>query len=467
MSDHITPDAINFRKVTEAAPRYRYQRMVLSNLNTGTFTLQPTASQLLEWKLPSNEVYNLSKSYIEYSASTSASTNPGYNILHEDVPAFFNSVQLQTAGGVDLCNLQNANNYLKVKQRQDVKNEDFLTADAYEALYPSNSLANANLRATSEVYQAGNLFGAPVGTGWGSIVNYLEPQHVKVSAVEAGGSESVMQQVRQYPLDMFSDTILAMDRDLFLPTDMYLRMNCFGPKMGFNSTSGTAFTPANSGNLNGAITFNNVALFLAIEQNNQIVDSIRERVLKNGLKFQIPYTMTFRNSTTGSGSAGVQIQFNRGFGKSIRKILHAPYHITEIGNTAFDCSNWNGSKITSYGTYMNSRKLQDQDISCLQASGTNVGMDDWLFNKKYYKNSVVSNGGQYQQAWGHTDTFAEPDNEQHRGVPDENIVDGFPLDIPAIWTMNAQVTGSLNHYTFVTFLRDVVIDGNGQSVTVY
>lgn len=466
MPEHITPNAINFQKVTEAAPRYRYLRMVMSNLNTASFTLQPTASQLLEWKLPSTDVYNLSKSYIEYSASVAAASDPGYNVLHEDVPAFFNSIQLATSSGVSLCDLQNANNYLKVKQRQDVKNADFLTADAYEALYPSNQLAATNLRATSTVYQAGNLFGAVAGTTWTGIVNYLEPQHVKVSAVEAGASESVMTQVRQYPLDIFTDTILGMDRDLYLPTDMYLRVNCFAPKLGFNTTSANAFAAGNSGALNGAVTFSNVVLFLAIEQNGQITESIRERVIKGGLKFQIPYTMTFRNSTAGAGSAGVQIQFNSGHGKSIRKILHAPFNVTESGNTAFDCSNWNGSKITSYGTYMNSKKLQDQDISCLQATGTSIGMDDWLFNKKYYKNSVVANGGQYQQNWGHTDTFAEP-NDEHSGVPEENVVDGYPLNEPAIWTMNANVTASLNHYTFVTFLRDVVIDNRGQNVMVY
>ena len=461
----VVPDATNFKSVSEFAPRYRYLRLVVSNLNTGSFTLQPTASQMMEFKLPSTDVYNLSKSYLEYSMATGASTNPGYNWLHEDVPTVFNSIQLATSAGVSLCDLQNANNYGKLKMRQSVSTTELLGSDALGALYPSNALATANLQAMQVPYQAGNIYGAPAAAAYGGVTNYLEPQHVTISTLEAGASQSVVSKYRQMPLGMFADTILGMDRDLYIPTDTYLRATVFCPKLGFNSTSGTAPTVGNSTTLNSAVTFSNVVLFLAIEQNAFITDAIKSKFASGGLKFQIPYTLGFRNNTSASGSVGVQIQMNRGYGKSLKKIMHSVWHNTETGASAYDCQNWNGAKVSSYATYINSRKLQDSDISALQPTGTVINQDDWLHNKKFYKDSSVANAGQYQLAWCHTDSFAEPND--HAGVPEENIVDGLPIVEPVIWQFNGVTTAALNHYTFATFLRDVAIVPSGNIVEIY
>lgn len=461
----VVPDATNFKTVSEYAPRYRPLRLVVSNLNTGSFTLQPTASQMLEFKLPSTDVYNLSKSYIEYSMATGASTNPGYNWLHEDAPAIFNSVQLATSSGVTLCDLQNANNYGKIKMRQSVSTTQLLGSDALGALYPSNSLATANLQAMQVPYQAGNIYGAPAAAAHGGITNYLEPQHTTISTLEAGGSESVVSKYRQMPLGMFADTILGMDRDVYIPTDTYLRATVFCPKLGFNSTSGVAPTVANSTNLNSAVTFSNVVLYLAVEQNAFITDAIKSKFASGGLKFQIPYTVAFRNNTAAAGQVGVQIQMNRGYGKSLKKIMHSVFHNTESGASAYDCQNWNGAKVTSYSTYINSRKLQDSDLSTLQPAGVAVNQDDWLNNKKFYKDSAVVNAGQYQLAWCHTDSFAEPSD--HAGVPEENILEGLPIVEPVQWQFNCVTTQALNHYTYSTFLRDLAITPNGNVVEIY
>ena len=279
-----------------------------------------------------------------------------------------------------------------------------------------------------------------------------------------GGVASVVNIYKQYQLGMLSDTILGMDRDLFMPTDLYLRLNVFAPKLGFNSTSPTV-PLTGSANLNASVTFNNVVLFLAIEQNAYIVDSIKSKFHQGGLKLQIPYTMSFRNNTSAAGQVGVQISMNRGYGKALKKITHTLFNNTETGNTAYDCSNWNGSKVTSYSTYINSRKLQDQDLSALQPSGTSVNQDDWLFNKKFYADSSLVNGGQYQMFWTHTDSFAEP--QDRMTVPDENVNDGLPIVEPIIWQFNGTAVSALNHYTFATFLRDVSITPSGPIVEVY
>ncbi|MDR3667688.1 MAG: hypothetical protein P4L35_12665, partial [Ignavibacteriaceae bacterium] len=192
-----------------------------------------------------------------------------------------------------------------------------------------------------------------------------------------------------------------------------------------------------------------------------------------GLKFQIPYLMTFRNNTNSAGSVGIQIQMNKGYGHAIKRIMHTVFNTTENSNTAFDCSNLSGSKLQSYGTYINSRKLQDQDLSGLlpgytapaTPGGTLCGMDDWLWNKKYFSNSSAMNALQYQLTWCHIDSFAEPNDGA--SAPQENINDGLPIDAPIIWTLNGVTNTALNHYTFVTFLRNLTIEPIGNIVTIY
>lgn len=456
----VTANAINFRKAIEIAPRYRMVKQVMTNLNTSSVTLLTGQSQLLEWKLPGSVPYNPYKSLVGYNESVAAPTAGSYNVLFEDVAAACQSVALSTASGVDLCNLQYANNYQKVTQRQHLSNEEYLNSDAYESIYPSNALGSANLHPVAQPYQAGNIFGGVVANPYDSVTNYLEPRHLTI-----GAQNAVVTQVKQLKLGQFKNTILGMDRDLFLPSDVYLRINVNANKLGFESTTANTFLPATCQPLTGAVTFSNIVLYLAVEQNLMICEDLRERFMKGGIKFQVPYTMAFRTSTNGAGPASSQIALNNGYGKSIRKICHSAFNNIETGNTAFDCSNWSGSKITSYGTYMDSKKLQDADLSCLQSTATSVGMDDWMSNKKFFKGTAVCNGGQYQQNWSATDTFAEP-NTENSDVPEENIEDGYPLDAPVIWNFTGQATGALAFYTYVTFLRDVLIENSAAVVSI-
>ena len=72
MSDSVLiPNQINYKKTIEYAPKYRFMRIPLNNISGNSITVTPTASQLLEFKLPPS-VYNLSKSILAYELS-----NPG------------------------------------------------------------------------------------------------------------------------------------------------------------------------------------------------------------------------------------------------------------------------------------------------------------------------------------------------------------------------------------------------------
>ena len=142
----------------------------------------------------------------------------------------------------------------------------------------------------------------------------------------------------------------------------------------------TAASPATGATaVAGNITVQNIYLFLAVEQNQLIVDSIIHKVMSSGLRLNIPYTTAFRNSSAGT-IANIQIPLTQQYGKKFKRMLHTVWNATESVNTAMDCVNFAGSKIVSYNTYLDQRQLQDYPLSTASPSATALNVDDWREN---------------------------------------------------------------------------------------
>jgi hypothetical protein len=322
---------------------------------------------------------------------------------------------------------------------------DFLANDNTSQLYPCNTAAGqgapsvANPTATN----------APT-----SATNYIEPRYLQTTGLNATSVST-----RLYNLAGIKDTIFSVDKDLYIPTDMYARFTCgVGNQFTFTSTSATDPT-AGAAATTLAITVQNMYLFLAVEQNQLIVDSVMHKVLNGGLKMTIPYTTAFRNSSTGT-IANIQIPMTQQYGKKLKRMIHTVWNGTEAGNTALDCANANGSKITLYNTYLDQRQLQDFQLSTLNSTTTAVLEDDWRENQKFCWNSVLQNRAMYQLNWFHCDSWVEPGRNYYGD--DSNEDDGLAMDSPKLWMIQATTTNATyTHYNFATFVRHIIIDRSG------
>ena len=442
MSQPIAPQ-INYKGESQSAnPKYRFLRIPMNNLTGSSFTVAGTTSQLIEFKLP-NAVYNLAQSFLSYQISVPAQGAGVAGWIHEDCLEVATNAYFGTAGGLDLCNLNYVNRYTKVARKMKTKFTDFVSNDISSQLYPCNSAI------------AGNFVGVGAST-----VNFTEPRYLRASAGGTEGRNLVLVSTRSFPLKGIVDTIFSMDKDLYIPTDMYVRFTAgVGNQIAFGSTTNTdpTATPTAAA---GNITVQNVFLFLAVEQNQLIVESVMNKVLTSGLKLNVSYTTAFRNSSTGT-VANIQVPLSQQYGKRLKRMLHTVWNPTESANTSMDCSNVNGSKVTAYNTFLDQRQLQDFQLLTANSSATALNQDDWRENSKYCKDSAIQNRTVYQLNWFHCDQFYEPSAAQFSGIPEDNLDDGLTMDSPKLWAFQATTAADCVHYDFATFVRSIQIDRTG------
>ena len=429
-------------------------KIPLNNITTSTISIGPSSSTTLEWKLPTR-VYNLARSYISYNLHVDKQGAGNFAWTHEDVFELGNSITFGSAGGIDLVNLQWLQNYTKIARKLTTPLEDYLSNDNMSGLYRSNTTADLN------IFPGGlNRINGPSYKGTDT---YLEPKVAQASA-----ADTALDRYRQYPLGALSGTLFGVDRDFYSPVEQYLRIQAgTGDKMSFVSTS-TLQPDAGAASSSGGtgITLNNVYLYLAIEQNTVIEQSLMERYMAGGLSFSIPYTTAFRNTGGAANSqTNIQIQLSNQYGKRLKHITHTVWNPQEKFNTAYDCANYNGEKIAMYQTFLDTIPLQDRILSCNGSIGTSVNSDDWLENKKFLeKRSAIVSKPHYSINWFHRDQFYEPHTEAG-AMPDVNMDEGLVMDTPKQWQISATIPNggldNLVHYTYAEFAREIQITPAG------
>jgi hypothetical protein len=472
------PAQIDYLLRSVLAPRYKMRKIPLNNLPSASATIEPTSSTMLEWKLP-NIVYNLYRSYISYNLNAPAVALK-VSTTHEDVFDLGQTVTFGSAGGVDLVNLQFAQNYTKIARKIATPIDDFLGNDDMSGLYKSNMTNGYPI--TSAAAPADSTSANFVPGGYNKVVgaSYIAPDNVTESRYcQFGGGAllapgvlpkpavgTVLDRYRQYPLSAFTGTLLGVDRDFYSPTEQYLRVLAgFGDKMGFATTALTD-PPTGAQSIPG-ITINSVYLYLAVEDNQDIVQKMITAYGKGELQYRIPYTTAFKNVGSANGQqTNISIQLSQQYGKRLKRILHTVFNKQEKWNTAYDCANWDGEKITSYQTFMDSIPIQDRQLSCARPSGISVNQDDWLENKKFLdRKSAYLSKEMYGINWFHIDQFFEP-RDKDGSLPEVNLDEGLPMDQAKQWVFSGQVNNNVSaagllHYTYAEFSREILITNQG------
>jgi hypothetical protein len=185
--------------------------------------------------------------------------------------------------------------------------------------------------------------------------------------------------------------------------------------------------------------------------------------MEGKLTFPIPYVQGFK-STGGKGVTNVQLNLSNQYGTKLKRIIHTAFDASEKLNKAYDHQNLDGDKILAFQTYMDSKPLQDDRMSCLQPTATARGMEDWRENQKVFKDSMISNSAIYYLNWLHCDTWSNP--KSNVLVPRENIIEGLDMSIPRTWIFTADTPVALNHYSWATFIRHIISSPAGVDIVV-
>ena len=377
----------------------------------------------------------------------------------EDTFEICSSIQFCNASGVYLTDLQYANMYVSAVRKIDISKADFECADVTSGLYKATSIAT-NFFPPTVVMPAANAYRIPNGT-IALAATLIEPQYSKTTA--AVNQAALI--TRSVPLSCFTDTALGMDRDCIFSEDMYIRMQVApSSKVGYLATDQTS--PATGATvLVTQPTVSNLYLQLAMQTDEVIVASVKDKFLRGDMTFQIPFVYGWRN-TTAPGIASIQLQLNNQYGKLLKRLIHVPVDASEALNQAYDHENLNGSKITSYQTFLDSVPLQDSVLSCLQpVAGGAQGMDDFRENRMLLRGSAIESSLPYYYNWVHIDSFSQPKRDQMH-TPTSNIYEGLDLTFPRQWTITATTVVALTNYTFGTFVRQVLASPQGTQILV-
>ena len=455
MSDVLKTNNINFKTVTAHNGRYRFLKVPLNNLSGSSISLDQISSQLLEWKLP-NVCYNLGKSYLSYNMSVPG-TAAVFNWVANDTLELASSITFGTAGGLNLVDIQGVSNYLAVARKIDTDTHDYIQGDVTSGLMKADNNAT-NYLPVPFTPLAGNLYGLPASAQTVAQTT-LEPLYLRSGGTTAA---TVINVKRTFPLKAITGTIFSMPQDQYFGDNMYLRiLTNPANKISWNSV-GSA-TPATTPTaIATSLSVSNLFLYLAIEKDQMICDSLMQKYQSGQLKYTIPFTYNFRFGTQGAGTQSLQVQLNSQYGKLLKRMLVATFPSSETLNAGFDHSNWSGSKISTYQTYLDSQPLQDAMVNCVQPSnGVLTEMDDYRENKAVIERSgVIMNPLSYQLNWFHCDEFATP--SQDSSVPSSQIYAGLDLAQPKAWSMIMNTTAAnYTHYVFAQFLRSVVISPSG------
>lgn len=291
--------------------------------------------------------------------------------------------------------------------------------------------------------------------------NYIEPTYSVVSG--DNGSQYI---TRRIPLGMFAGTLFAVDRDFYSPVELYLRIWMgSGDKMAYFGTANNDPTTG-AATLSGQMSLKNVYLYLAVEENPGIVQSIRDLYNAGKYSFQIPFTMAYKTPSVGAGSQiSISIPLLTQYGRRVKRIRHTVWDPQETLDKAYDTNNLNGAKIVSYQTFLDSRPLQDRVLDCRNPdeASNRSGDEDWLENKKFCgKNSSITSRECYKTNWFHQDQMFEPN--KNNPLPDYMLDEGILMVRPMNWQFSATTAAAqanLMHYTWVEYIRTVHVTQDG------
>lgn len=445
----LIPAQLDYKRLDYAGPKYKFSRVVpLSGSQTVTIPVASTAETLME--IPTN-VFNFAESYL-YANVLYPLTAARYSWVYTDGMPLISEVDLYTRSGVYLCQLPNFQNYMKIVRKMYTPWKEFESNDQSNFLYMSDVAVNQPPAITPN-------------NGNASIPN-TEPAYVLNNASLGLAIATDINLTMNIPLSAIKKTIFALNKDIVFPDIIVLRI-LWGPsnKAFFISTNGadpTLGAPAASAT---QIVVSNLTLYLATEKNEDLAQSVRSLVNSpSGMNILIDYPYSYKQNLSGT-SQNISLRFNRGHGKNLLSVVSSPFNATESANTAYDCFNmtsassaaWNAAsaKITSYYSQLDNVRLQDINLTCINSAN-----DDWRENKKFLKDSPVSDVSVYQNNWFHQDKFYE-DNPTDV-TPKENLDCGMSLVVERKYDLLATMAGAtaFNWYTHALVQKDLHIGSN-------
>jgi hypothetical protein len=451
---------LDYKKTQFVHPNYRMSKL-LPQSGGQTVAISSAGGQETIFEIPV-KAFNLARSFVSFVV-TPTGLAANYNWSFVDCFNPFRQLQLYTRSGIYLCDLNEVGNYTKVMWKPEIKLEEFLDYDYLgNATVYTESNGRYLCRNNTLQNSATSTLLAPYGLRFNnsnSNIAYTEPKYL-----EPGSALNTADPVLSVsiPFSAFKNTAFAYDKDLWLNEIIVCRIVWQGtPKMMFNGTSVTNPT-AGAAAFTGNINISNLTMYLAVEKNQDIVNSLQALVAAQGLQTLIPYVYTYKYNTGNATSYSVSYRFNRGHGMKLLKVYHSAFNNTESANTAYDHDNKGTSKVNQFYTMLDNERSQEYNLNT-------ATYDDYLLLRDKLKGSVIQSSDMFYHNWvwiedwtGFVDKTIEPRNIQ-------NIETGLDLTTERKWDfyalqVNNGTAAAYNTYTFAVTQKMLTVTSSGITV---
>jgi len=463
---------LDYKKLNYIHPTYRMTR-IFAQSGATTQTISSSGGQENIYEIPIAP-FNLYQSYFTFTAlipetRTAAPVNY-YNFVFRDVFSWWRQFQIYTRGGIYLMDLNELSNYTKVVWKAEINTLEFLDLDTdvpgattLTTLGAGAMLQRSNAAPDTKDRPTGSVVGGELSSA--SSIAYTENKYLTTSAVANGAQAGALYFNIQFPLKLLKNTICAVDKDIYLGEILQLRIvwNALS-KITFAATSNDQKYTGATNALTNNISISNMALYLATEKNQSIINNLVEKVSSGGIQMLIPYVYTYKSNLTGS-SVSTSLRFNRGHGKNLQKIYYAMFNGAETTNTAYDNDNLVltatglNTKINYYYTLLNNQRIQEYNMQCNQ-------WDDYKLLREKLKGSITQNSNiyNYNQFW--VDDFC---NYEKLWDDNSNLDSGLDLSVEQKWdiyiTLATLMAGTaMNHYAFAVTQKVLTVSSTGVTV---
>jgi hypothetical protein len=441
----------------ELYPRYRYTRVALNNVSGNAIQFQPSSNSLMEFRIPSSSCINIGRSFVAYSLPIPASAAGGGNVnqytIASECGVDFSSVQFTPGSGLDLVNVNYINKYVSlINPYKSHLENDYISGcnDQLSKFYCSKQSAVTNLNVCSldglttlpGVYQDPSPF-------WGRQNISISPQPNTAITLN-----------RQIPLSVFKNTLLSQDVDIWFPCDMFLRFQTapLSQVAVYNSLAQAPGNLATQTLINTTCTTTSCYLYLAVQENVNIRESLIRMISSRPMSIPIPWLYLYRTSQSNSTSQlNANVILTKSFGRQLTSLQTSVWNVNEYSLLCFDANNLQGNKLNLYQTSLDGRSLQDQQLSVWNPNaGYNAliwpsapadgGAGDWRQNRDFIQGSSITSYSDYMKSWCHFDNFGVMPfkYEDSTCLPHVGEASALPLDMAGdhVWSLIGTCTGT-------------------------
>jgi hypothetical protein len=449
------------------SPELDYDTRVL-NASTSIYrTIVPQASSTpsisqnssvgpVEFVIPAS-VFNPKKSRLNFTLSApSAGASPTFSWVNANALTMINRIVLyDVSTNAVWLDCSQFNSYASLTSTSGTCQSEFFSKGGSGSATPSaGNPAEDIMKSNSTNNYTVNMSGTVLDVG--ALNSYMGRRQKFISADNTAFTYDF-----SIPFSAFKHTALAMDKQIYNPSNMILQVYFNGTdSYAFTSISATAVTTVTSIPVGASLS--NLSISLCNEGNLEVVGQVIETVMKSGISIPIGYPTTTRQSIASSASQAYQVQLTRGYGQRILAIISAPFSTAVGGGSGIATANIHGrGNITFFNTFINNVALKfPNGYDCTKSA------DYYIGNKEQLVGSALQNLAEYISCeWLHSDSFVGDKPLCHL---DTSIISGLDVsNQSSTWQIQANLSAN-TAYTWITAIigQKVLTLSNSGSVVV-